>query len=118
MNHKFLYLLPLLAVLGCSTIPKVTNMEIQEAMKLTPDLANGKMFYEKECIFCHREKGEGGGVAAGTLERSLSKRDEDLYRTIKEGAGSWMPAFSKMMAKDTVDVIHYIRSLFRGAQNG
>ena len=86
MNHKVIYLLPLLAILGCATIPRVTDMEIQEAMKLKRDPANGKIVYEKGCIFCHRERGEGGGVAAETLERSMSKRDEDLYKAIKEGA--------------------------------
>ena len=100
------------AIWGCAGIPRVTDTEIQEAMKLKGDIVAGKAVYEKECIYCHREKGEGGGTAVGTIERSISKRDEDIYRAIKEGIGYWMPAFSKMTEKDTVDVIAYIRSLF------
>jgi mono/diheme cytochrome c family protein len=112
MHHKLLYLVSFLVLLGCAGVPKVSDMEIQEAMKLKRDPAHGKLIYEKECVFCHREKGEGGGVAVGKLERAQSKRDEDLYRSIKEGAGTWMPAFSKMTAEDTMDVIQYIRELF------
>ena len=117
MNYKVIYLLVLLAIFGCASIPRVTDIEIQEAMRLKRDPANGKTVYERECIFCHREKGEGGGVAMGTLERSMSKRDEDLYKAIKEGMGNWMPPFSRMTEKDTMDVIEYIRDLLAGKQN-
>ncbi|MBI5682724.1 MAG: cytochrome c [Deltaproteobacteria bacterium] len=102
-----------LAIWGCATIPRVTDTELHEAMKLTGDPAAGKAVYEKNCIYCHREKGEGGGVAGGTLEKSMPKRDEDLYRSIKQGMGDWMPAFSKLSAKETVDVIAYVRELLR-----
>jgi mono/diheme cytochrome c family protein len=112
MNRKILYLAPLMAVLGCASVPVVSETEIQDAFKLKGDPAQGKIFYEKECIFCHREKGEGGGVAVGVLERSMSERDQDLYRSIKQGKGTWMPAFSKMTPQDTVNVISYIRGLF------
>ncbi|MBI3398880.1 MAG: cytochrome c [Deltaproteobacteria bacterium] len=102
-----------LAIWGCATIPRVTDMEIQEAMKITGDPAVGRVVYEKNCIYCHREKGEGGGIASGTLEKSMSKRDEDLYRSIKQGMETWMPAFPKLSAKETVDVIAYVRELLR-----
>ena len=112
MNRKVFYLVSLVAIVGCASVPKVTDTEIQSAMKLKGDPVQGKIIYEKECVFCHREKGEGGGVAVGMLERSMSKKDEDLYKGIKDGAGTWMPAFSKMTPQDTVNVISYIRGLF------
>jgi mono/diheme cytochrome c family protein len=113
MRDTLLWLvLPILVVWGCATIPVVPETEIQEAMKLERNTARGKTLYEHECLSCHREKGQGGGVAVGALQRAMPKRDEDLYRSIKTGVGSWMPAFSKMTPKETVDVIAYIRSLF------
>jgi mono/diheme cytochrome c family protein len=118
MNRKIFYLVSLAAIVGCASVPKVSDSEIQSAMQLKGDPAKGKILYEKECVFCHREKGEGGGVAAGALARSTSQRDEDLYRIIKEGAGTWMPAFSKLPPEDTVNVIQYIRTLFPGGRNG
>ncbi|MBI3753734.1 MAG: cytochrome c [Deltaproteobacteria bacterium] len=114
MRYRGICLLFLLVIFGCAAIPKVADTEIQEAMRLTGVPAAGKVVYEKNCIYCHREKGEGGGVAVGTLERAMPKRDEDLYRAVKEGKGDWMPAFSKMTPKDTMDVIAYMRSLFEG----
>jgi len=118
MRDKLLWLMPLLLVWGCATIPLVSDTEVQDAMKLERNQAQGKDLYEHACIFCHRTKGEGGGVAVGTLERAMAKRDEDLYRAIKTGKGSWMPAFSKMTPKETVDVITYIRSLFLEQPHG
>jgi len=111
---RIVSILILLALFGCAGIPRVSDTEIQEAMRLKGDPLAGKVVYERQCIYCHREKGEGGGVAVGTIERSMPKRDEDIYRAIKEGAGYWMPAFPRMSVKDTVDVITYIRSLFLG----
>jgi mono/diheme cytochrome c family protein len=118
MRAKLFWLVPICLVWGCATIPSIPDSEIQDAMKLERDTAHGKTLYEHECLFCHRENGEGGGVATGALARAMAKQDEDLYRSIKTGVGSWMPAFSKMTPKETVDVIAYIRSLFRGAPNG
>lgn len=118
MRYKLLWLVPLFAAWGCATTPVIPDTEIQEAMKLERDQARGNDLYEHACIFCHRTKGEGGGVAVGTLERAMAKRDEDLYRSIKTGMGSWMPAFSKMTPQETVDVIAYIRSLFPERSHG
>jgi mono/diheme cytochrome c family protein len=114
MRDKLLWLAPVFLVWACATIPSLPDSEIRDAMTRERDAAHGKILYEHECISCHREHGEGGGVAAGVLQRAMPKKDEYLYRSIKTGVGSWMPAFSKMTPQDTVDVIAYIRSLFPG----
>ena len=112
MTKRLLWLAPLFVVSACASVPVVPETEIQDAMKLEPDTARGKTLYEHSCISCHRNQGEGGGVAVGALQRAVPKRNEDLYRSVKTGVGSWMPAFSAMTPQETVDVIAYIRSLF------
>ncbi|MCE9590831.1 MAG: c-type cytochrome [Planctomycetes bacterium] len=90
----------------------------------------GKEVYQKYCIGCHGENGDGNGDAAKRLitkPRDFTKGiykfrstdsgslplDNDLYRTITRGLpGVSMPAFPLMPDREKVEVIEYIKAFY------
>jgi DMSO reductase family type II enzyme heme b subunit len=97
------------------------------------DKEAGKKIYEKRCWWCHGEKGEGNGPAAGFLNpppRDFTlgvykykssplgqvARDEDIFRMISEGMpgsmlGTSMPAWKDVLSdKDRWDLVAYIKN--------
>ncbi|MBI3813889.1 MAG: c-type cytochrome [Nitrospinae bacterium] len=97
------------------------------------DKEAGKKIYNKKCWWCHGEKGEGNGPAAGFLNpppRDFTMgvykyknsppgqvaRDEDIFRMISEGMpgtmlGTGMPAWKDVLSeKDRWDLVEYIKS--------
>jgi cytochrome c oxidase cbb3-type subunit I/II len=87
----------------------------------------GKEVYERRCIGCHGEKGDGNGPAAtfmynhrprnftlGVFKFRLTKEpiptDGDLLRTITRGVrGTAMPSWHELPDKDRLAVIQYIK---------
>jgi len=96
----------------------------------TPDaIAAGKKLYERRCMPCHGEHGDGNGPAADVMDprprdftRGLFKirttahnelpTDEDLYRTISRGIpGTGMPSWKRLLSEDErLDVIAYVKT--------
>ncbi len=92
------------------------------------DPAQGKVIYEKKCILCHGEKGEGNGPAASLLDpkpRDFTKAkykirttssgqvptDADLFHVISEGMpGTSMPAWKVLSEKDRRDLVAYVKT--------
>ena len=90
-------------------------------------IAYGKEVYERRCIGCHGEKGDGNGPAAtflynqrprnfsaGEFKFRLSQKpvptDGDLLRTITRGVrGTAMPAWYELPLNDRLAVIQYIK---------
>jgi cytochrome c oxidase cbb3-type subunit I/II len=90
-------------------------------------IAHGKEVYERRCLGCHGEKGDGNGPAATFLylqrPRDLSAAvfkfrltmepvptDGDLLRTISRGVrGTAMPAWYDLPLNDRLAVIQYIK---------
>jgi cytochrome c oxidase cbb3-type subunit I/II len=90
-------------------------------------IAYGKEVYERRCIGCHGEKGDGNGPAAtflfnqrprnfsaGVFKFRLSQKpvptDGDLLRTITRGVrGTAMPAWYELPINDRLAVIQYIK---------
>jgi cytochrome c oxidase cbb3-type subunit I/II len=90
-------------------------------------IAHGKEVYERRCIGCHGEKGDGNGPAAtfmydhrprnftlGVFKFRLTKEpiptDGDLLRTITRGVrGTAMPSWHDLSDKDRLAVIQYIK---------
>jgi cytochrome c oxidase cbb3-type subunit 2 len=90
-------------------------------------IAYGKEVYERRCIGCHGEKGDGNGPAAtflfnqrprnfnaGVFKFRLSQKpvptDGDLLRTITRGVrGTAMPAWYELPLTDRLAVIQYIK---------
>jgi cytochrome c oxidase cbb3-type subunit I/II len=87
----------------------------------------GKEVYERRCIGCHGEKGDGNGPAAtflfnqrprnlnaGVFKFRLTQKpvptDGDLLRTITRGVrGTAMPAWYELPLNDRLAVIQYIK---------
>jgi|GEM_PF-2191113 mono/diheme cytochrome c family protein len=80
---------------------------------------SGKEIYEKKCLMCHGEKGDGqkmNGVDFSNKEFWAKETDEELIDAIKNGKGN-MPAFSDLSDKEISEVLEYIRS-FAGTGSG
>jgi DMSO reductase family type II enzyme heme b subunit len=91
------------------------------------DANAGKAVYERKCLLCHGEKGDGKGAAAELLLpkprdftkglykiRSTANRtptDQDLFRIVSEGMpGTSMPAWEVLPERDRRNVVAYIRT--------
>src|SRR5262249_7391557 len=91
------------------------------------DANAGKAVYERKCMLCHGEKGDGQGLAAGLLlpkprefTRGLFKirstanktpTDQDLLRIVTEGMpGTTMPAWEVLPERDRRNVVAYIKT--------
>ena len=92
------------------------------------DASAGKAVYERKCLLCHGEKGDGKGPAAELLDpkprdftsgiykirttASKAPADQDLFRVISEGMpGTSMPAWQVLSEKDRWNVVAYVKSL-------
>lgn len=93
-------------------------------------LQRGKLVYEKYCIGCHGEYGDGNGPASVRLltkprdftsgifkfrstDSSSLPLETDLYRTITRGlARVSMPAFPLMPETEKVAVIEYVKGFY------
>jgi mono/diheme cytochrome c family protein len=93
--------------------------------------AEGRFVYERNCLVCHGDKGDGRGEVAPTLPikpRSFRggsfkyrstpwgklPTDDDLTRTIRHGiSGTAMGAFTFLTPEETRAVIEYVKSLSR-----
>ncbi|MBI2554298.1 MAG: c-type cytochrome, partial [Candidatus Rokubacteria bacterium] len=92
------------------------------------DPAQGKVIYEKKCVLCHGEKGDGNGPAGPLLDprpRDFTKgkykirtsasgrlpTDADLLRVISEGMpGTSMPAWKVLSEKERRDLVAYVKT--------
>ncbi len=91
------------------------------------DPQNGKVVYERKCMLCHGEKGDGKGPAAEELSpaprdlvsgvykiRTTANKipsDEDLFKVITDGMpGTSMPPWKVLPEKDRWDLVAYIKT--------
>ena len=92
------------------------------------DAAHGKVVYEKKCMLCHGEKGDGNGPGGALLDprprdftkgkfkirTSLSGQaptDADLFRIISEGMpGTSMPGWKMLPEKDRWGLVAYLKT--------
>jgi DMSO reductase family type II enzyme heme b subunit len=91
------------------------------------DANAGKAVYERKCLLCHGEKGDGKGPSAELLlpkPRDFTKglykirstanktpTDQDLFRIITEGMpGTSMPAWAVLPEKDRHNLVAYLKS--------
>jgi DMSO reductase family type II enzyme heme b subunit len=91
------------------------------------DPKNGKVVYDKKCMLCHGEKGDGKGAAAPELSpaprdftsgvykiRSTASKipsDPDLFKVITDGMpGTSMPAWKVLPEKDRWDLVAYLKA--------
>jgi len=94
---------------------------------LVGNAKKGKALYQRYCIFCHGEYGDGRGDSAPYLDpkpRDFTKAtfkcrstpsgtlplDSDLYDTISRGIhASGMPSWKPLTRQDRVDLVAYIK---------
>ncbi len=99
------------------------------AIAETQEPDKGKALYDKHCLVCHGEKGDGKGAAAKFLfpkprdltlgvyrVRSTSTgeppTDEDILGTLTNGMpGSAMPAFIELSKEEKTDIVEYLKEL-------
>jgi DMSO reductase family type II enzyme heme b subunit len=91
------------------------------------DATAGKAVYERKCLECHGEKGDGKGPAAELLAprprdftaglykiRTTANKvptDQDLFRVITDGMpGTSMPSWAVLPEKDRWNLVAYIKS--------
>lgn len=82
-------------------------------------LRMGKALYQKHCLMCHGEKGDG----SGPLAAELKVKPSNLRQAIKEGTEGeifWkistgrepMPAFERKLSKEEIwQLVNYIKTL-------
>jgi len=104
-----------------------TSIDPSSSMASTPELlAEGQRAYDKHCLACHGEAGDGQGEAAYLLypkPRDFTRgqyrlvsswdgipTDEDLFRTISRGMpGSAMPSWGHLPEFTRWGLLHYIK---------
>ena len=91
------------------------------------DVNAGKAVYERKCLLCHGEKGDGKGPAAELLlpkPRDFTKglykirttatkvpTDQDLFRIVTDGMpGTSMPSWAVLPDRDRHNVVAYIKT--------
>jgi cytochrome c oxidase cbb3-type subunit 2 len=99
------------------------------SIKTRESIENGKRVYEKRCVGCHGEKGDGKGPAARflvtvkprdftsgiykfrTTPTGSLPLDPDIYRTITIGVrGTAMPPWYMLPEQERWDIVHYIKT--------
>lgn len=121
-----------LVVIACADASRTTNSPAPSAAQTpaattataTPDeLAAARANYQKTCIACHGETGEGGPVTVEgkrlkvpsfKAAHALKDSDKDFTEQIKEG-GDGMPAFKdKLSEQEIADLVKFVRKEFQG----
>jgi len=94
------------------------------------DADKGKIIYDKRCIWCHGENGDGMGAANKYLNPpprsfedgqykiktsgfdSMVPNDDDLFRMVRDGMpGTAMPGWKQLLSEgDMWDVVQYIKT--------
>jgi len=90
----------------------------------TPDsVAKGQAVYLRKCFFCHGEKGDGRGPAAGILNpkpRDFTREEfkygssaEAIFKTIATGVpGTPMGPFGRQLSEEEIwRLVHFLKSL-------
>jgi DMSO reductase family type II enzyme heme b subunit len=92
------------------------------------DANAGKAVYERKCLLCHGEKGDGKGPAAELVvpkprdftsgiykirtTSSKTPMDQDIFRVVTEGMpGTSMPGWAVLPEKDRWNVVAYVKTL-------
>jgi mono/diheme cytochrome c family protein len=121
-----------LIVLACNDASRTTNSPAPSTAPApaggspatTPDeLAAARTNFQKNCVACHGETGEGGlrtvegkrlKVPSFKAPHALKDPDEDFIEQIHKG-GEGMPAFKdKLSEREIQDLVKFIRKEFQG----
>ena len=108
--------------------PQTVSVSVMSVPTTADQVTRGKVVYERRCVGCHGDKGDGNGPSATFLDprpRNFTlgvfkfrttpsgslPTDGDLYRTITRGVrGTAMPTWHELPEKDRVTVIAYLKT--------
>jgi len=130
VNARLLVPLALLLATSCASKPDEWPPDQLGMGKTTSSaqLTLGRNVYERDCIGCHGQKGDGNGYGARFLDpkpRDFTKgifkfaavpagelpHDEDLLRTVKMGLkGTSMPSWVLMPRDEAEAVVAYVKT--------
>lgn len=107
-----------------STVSTETTDPIARTSPVIDKFAAAKDIYDKKCIKCHQETGEGGKIQIDTVAlkvpnfrdpRNQDDDDADYIERVERGASGKMPAFKGKLTDDEIkSVVGYIRHEFQG----
>jgi DMSO reductase family type II enzyme heme b subunit len=114
-------------VIGASFAASLALAAPSQVWAQAGDATAGKAVYERKCLLCHGEKGDGNGAGAEHLAprpRDFTKglykvrttvnktpTDRDLFRVISEGMpGTSMPAWAVLPERDRWNLVAYIKT--------
>ena len=108
--------------------PQAASVSVMTLPNTPEQAERGKLVYERRCLGCHGDQGDGNGPAATFLDprpRNFTlgsfkfrttpsgslPTDGDLYRTLTRGV-RWtaMPTWHELPEKDRIAVIAYIKT--------
>ena len=101
-------------------LPDVSSIPAASpAPSSSKSIAAGKATFQRLCAECHDEDGKAlaqmMGPAADLTDPTRWKfgtGDAHVFRSIRDGAGTAMPAFGKQLTSDQVwEIVHFIRSI-------
>ena len=93
----------LFTLYGCGDNDKDSASEPIEYEQNGPDIQNGELVYNQNCIACHFT-GDDVDEAAATLT------DEQLIDIIANGIEPGMPPQTQLSDSEILDIVVYIRS--------
>jgi DMSO reductase family type II enzyme heme b subunit len=112
----------------CASFAASLGLAVDVEMAIAQGDANaGKALYERKCVLCHGEKGDGKGASAELLvpkPRDFTKglykvrttanktpTDQDLFKIITDGMpGTSMPAWGVLPDRDRWNLVAYIKA--------
>jgi cytochrome c oxidase cbb3-type subunit 2 len=108
--------------------PQMLSVSVMAVPQTEDQIARGRLVYERRCVGCHGDKGDGNGPVATFLDprpRNFTlgsfkfrttpsgslPTDGDLYRTLTRGV-RWtaMPTWHEVPEKDRIAVIAYVKT--------
>lgn len=120
-------------------LPITVSSYVDRPEENAMSVADGKLIYDRACVFCHGTKGDGKGPVAYFLSRDTAPHprdltsgifkfrstesgelptDEDLFRILTRGIVGFMPSFVGLDVVDRWKVVYYVKSLnpdFKGS---
>jgi mono/diheme cytochrome c family protein len=105
-------------------VPK-DSISIAERVLINPvpnnekSLKEGQALYERYCLHCHGEAGEGNGLVAEQYkgvpnykaDAYLSMNDGHIFHVITHGKGRMWPHGSQVTPEERWKIVHYVHKL-------
>ncbi len=111
---------------------KTPEDELKAASIMNPlagdfDIDRAKLMYDRFCLLCHGDKGDGQGFLYTSgkylmpppdygAERAMAKSDGELFHNIRAGFGVMGAYGAQISVEDSWQLVNYIRHLQNGKE--